>query len=126
MYEIKVKGTFSSAHNLRSYKGKCEKLHGHNWIVEASVASDGLDKGGMVLDFSVLKKMLGAILEELDHTYLNEHPYFKKNNPSSENMAKYIYDRLNKKLSTIDHRLSTVTVWENERSCATYTEGCCR
>jgi 6-pyruvoyltetrahydropterin/6-carboxytetrahydropterin synthase len=70
--------------------------------------------------------MLGAILEELDHTYLNEHPYFKKNNPSSENMAKYIYDRLNKKLSTIDHRLSTVTVWENERSCATYTEGCCR
>lgn len=126
MYEIKVRGTFSSAHNLRGYKGKCERLHGHNWAVEVSVSSDKLDKSGMVCDFSVLKKALGTILEELDHTYLNEHPYFKKANPSSENIAKYIYDRLNKRLSTMDYRLWTVTVWENEKSCATYMEGRCR
>jgi 6-pyruvoyltetrahydropterin/6-carboxytetrahydropterin synthase len=122
MYEIKVKAGFSAAHNLKNYRGKCEKLHGHNWSVEAAVASRDLDKGGMVLDFTVLKKALKSILEGLDHTYLNEHPYFKKMNPSSENIAKYIYDRLSRKLSTMDCRLSTITVWENENSCATYTE----
>jgi len=126
VYEIKVKSTFSSAHNLRGYKGKCERLHGHNWTVEASVSSDKLDKSGMVCDFTMLKKALNSVLEGLDHAYLNNNPYFKKVNPSSENIAKYIYDRLCKKLSAINYQLSAVTVWENEGSSATYTEGCCR
>lgn len=118
MYSVKVEGNFSSAHNLRFYKGKCEELHGHNWKVEVVAAKEGLDKVGMVLDFKNLRHELNKILDRLDHKYLNKTPYFKKVNPTSENMAKYIYDRLKIKISS----LVSVTVWENSVSCATYTQ----
>jgi 6-pyruvoyltetrahydropterin/6-carboxytetrahydropterin synthase len=116
MYSIKVEANFSAAHNLRGYKGKCEELHGHNWKIEVEAAQDKLDKTGMVLDFKYLKERLNAVLERLDHKYLNRIPYFKKANPTSENIAKYIYDRLKSKISNIQ----SVTVWENSTSSATY------
>jgi len=118
VYSIKVEGNFSSAHNLRGYKGKCEQLHGHNWKVEVVVAKDKLDKTGMVLDFKFVKSKLNAVLERLDHKYLNSMPYFKKANPSSENMAKYIYDNIKSKIADIE----SVTVWENNTSSATYEQ----
>jgi 6-pyruvoyltetrahydropterin/6-carboxytetrahydropterin synthase len=116
MFSIKVEGNFSSAHNLRGYKGKCEELHGHNWRVEVEIASNKLDKTGMVLDFKVLRMKLDKILEKLDHKHLNNIPYFKKVNPSSEHLAKYIYQSLKSKISGI----KSVTVWENNTSSATY------
>ncbi|MFH0762316.1 MAG: 6-carboxytetrahydropterin synthase QueD [Candidatus Omnitrophota bacterium] len=118
MFNVKVEGNFSSAHNLRAYKGKCESLHGHNWKVEAEAQSRRLDKAGMVIDFKILKKRLYDCLEELDHKYLNKIPYFKKVNPTSENIAKYIYDTLKRRLKDI----KSVTVWENNASCAIYEE----
>ena len=116
MYSVKVEGQFSSAHNLREYKGKCEALHGHNWRVEVAIAKNNLDKAGMVIDFKVMKAELHDVLEALDHCYLNNIPYFKKHNPTSENIARYIYEQLEKKLPGI----KTVTVWESENSAATY------
>ncbi|MGA2775714.1 MAG: 6-carboxytetrahydropterin synthase QueD [Candidatus Omnitrophota bacterium] len=118
MYSIKVELVFSAAHNLREYKGKCEALHGHNWKIEAVAAKDKLNKTGMLLDFKYLKSGLNEVLEELDHTYLNELPYFKEVNPTSENIAKYIYDRLKLKVPEI----KSITVWENSASCASYEE----
>lgn len=118
MYNIKVEANFSSAHNLRGYHGKCEDLHGHNWKVEASVSSRALDKSGMVMDFKDLKSAIHKILDELDHRYLNKITYFKKVNPTSESIAEYIYKRLKKRVKSI----SSVTVWENNTSCATYYE----
>ncbi len=116
MYSLKIQGSFSSAHNLREYKGKCEDLHGHNWIVEMVVKSDKLDKIGMVLDFKYLKKELNAVLERLDHKYLNQLAFFKKVNPTSENIAKYIYDQL----KPVVAQISSITIWENATSSATY------
>lgn len=116
MYNLKVEGSFSSAHNLKAYKGKCEELHGHNWRVEISVSSAKLDKIGMVMDFQELKARLYEVLEQLDHRYLNRMPYFKNQNPTSEKVAKYIYDCLRPKIKI----LKSVTVWENNASCATY------
>jgi 6-pyruvoyltetrahydropterin/6-carboxytetrahydropterin synthase len=118
MYRIKIEGVFSSAHNLKGYKGKCEELHGHNWRIEVAVEKEGLDKAGMVMDFKVLKDKLNRILKNMDHKYLNNIPYFKKVNPTSENIARYIYDTLKKTVSVI----KSVTVWENNTSCATYEE----
>ncbi len=118
MYNIKVEADFSSAHNLRGYKGKCEELHGHNWKIEAAAAKDTLDKTGMVLDFKYLKTELNECIEKLDHKYLNNLPYFKKVNPTSENIAKYIYDSLKPKVPS----LKSVTVWENNTSSAAYEE----
>ena len=119
MYKIKVESDFSAAHNLRGYKGKCEELHGHNWKVEAEVKAKILDKDGLALDFKILKERLNSVLEVLDHKYLNEVPYFKKNNPTSENIAKYIYD----KLAAYNLQLTAVTVWESENCAATYEKG---
>jgi len=119
MYNVKVESSFSSAHNLRHYKGKCEELHGHNWRVELTATHDKLDKAGMALDFKYLKMKLNGVLEKLDHKYLNSIPYFRKVNPTSENIAKYIYDRV-KKSGII--RIKSVTVWENTTSSATYEE----
>lgn len=118
MFSVKVEENFSSAHNLRGYKGKCEELHGHNWKVEVVVSQDKLNKTGMVLDFKYLKLKLNKVLERLDHKYLNNLPYFKKVNPTSENIAKYIYDCLKAQVL----HLQSVTVWENSTSLATYEE----
>ncbi|MDP3041628.1 MAG: 6-carboxytetrahydropterin synthase QueD [Candidatus Omnitrophota bacterium] len=118
MYSLKVQGTFSSAHNLRGYKGKCEDLHGHNWLVEIVIKSAQLDAVGMVLDFKYLKKKLNACLEQMDHKYLNKLVYFKKVNPTSENIAKYIYKKLKPRIPW----LNCVTVWENSTSSANYEE----
>ncbi|MDO8663055.1 MAG: 6-carboxytetrahydropterin synthase QueD [Candidatus Omnitrophota bacterium] len=116
MYKIKIEGDFSSAHNLRGYKGKCEELHGHNWKVELAVTSPKLDKIGMVMDFKFLKEKLYNLLDKLDHKYLNEIDYFKKINPTSENIAKYLYDNLKLKVPG----LYSVTVWESDKASATY------
>lgn len=119
MYEIKVKANFSAAHNLRNYRGKCEHLHGHNWNVEAVFAYRRLDKDGMAMDFKDAKAILKSAIEEMDHSYLNELKDFSKTNPTSENIAKLIYDKFKK----VSAGIKSVSVWENENSCATYTEG---
>jgi 6-pyruvoyltetrahydropterin/6-carboxytetrahydropterin synthase len=118
MYSVKVEEAFSAAHNLRGYKGKCEELHGHNWRVQAEAAKDKPDRAGMVLDFKDLKMKLNKALEKLDHKHLNKLAYFKKVNPTSENIARYIYDSLKPQV----FGLKSVTVWESENSSATYQE----
>ena len=122
MFEIKVISHFDSAHRLRGYKGKCEELHGHSWKVELSVCSGLQDKTGMVLDFTLLKKQLKKVLYGLDHKYLNNLPYFRKVNPTSENIAKYIFGKLKTQYPRLKTNIKSVTVWESEASCATYYE----
>ncbi len=120
MYEITIISHFSGAHRLRYLHGKCEELHGHNWKIEVTTASRKLNKEGMVIDFEILKNKLGKVLKNLDHTFLNDLPYFSEVEPSSENIAKYIYDSLKKELKGYPGILKKVTAWESETSCATY------
>ena len=120
MYEVKVRADFSAAHNLREVGGKCESLHGHNFIVEVVVESESLDDGGMVIDFRLLKRKTKAILETLDHRYLNELPLFAKTNPSSENLAVFIFGELSRQIDQGSRRVASVSVWESETSQATY------
>jgi len=119
MFKIKIEADFSAAHNLRGYKGKCEELHGHNWKVQLEAASHKLDKIGMVADFRELKNELNKVLAGMDHKYLNKISYFRKVNPTSENIAEYIYNKVKAKLANI----SSVTVWESDTSSATYYVG---
>jgi len=122
MYKIKIIRQFSAAHSLDNYKGKCEVLHGHNWKVEVLVSSLRLNPLGMVLDFSDLKKITANVLEELDHHHLNELNYFKEHNPSSEEIAKYIFDKLKATIAAEGCKLEKVRVWETDTSCAVYQE----
>ena len=120
MYEITVHSHFSGAHRLRYLHGKCEELHGHNWKVEVSVVSNRLSKEGVVIDFGILKQKLEKVLKPLDHTYLNDLPYFSGIEPSSENIAKYIFDRLKREWKGHPGILKKVTALESETSSASY------
>ena len=122
MFEISVTMDFSAAHNLRDYKGKCENLHGHNWQVEAVFFAEELGQSDMVMDFTVAKKMLKDLLKYFDHKYINDTDYFKKFNPTSENIAKFIYDNLKDKIKKHKCRVKQVSVWESLKSKATYYE----
>ena len=122
MFEASVKGSFSGAHRLKGYRGKCEALHGHNWDVEVFVATKKLDHGGLAIDFKILKSKMNDVLSSLDHRDLNGIVFFKKGNPSAENIAKYIYDNLKKALKKDKVSLRRVSVWETRDSCATNFE----
>ena len=120
MFELSIKGDIASAHFLRGYEGKCKDLHGHTWQVEVTIISETLDKIGMVADFAVLKKQLKACLGELDHVCLNDLPYFQDINPSTENIAKYIYKNFGDVIQPL--KIKKVQVWESETSCVVYYE----
>jgi len=120
MYELRVITHFSAAHQLREFNGPCENLHGHNYKVEVCVTSHTLDKAGVAIDFGVLKDRVGQIMGRRDHKFLNDLEPFTKENPSSENIARYVAEELTLFLENPDIRVSGVTVWESESSCATY------
>jgi 6-pyruvoyltetrahydropterin/6-carboxytetrahydropterin synthase len=120
MYEIAVEMDFDAAHALRGYQGKCERMHGHRFKVVAAVKGKELDKIGLAYDFTLLKKHLGEILARYDHTNLNETAPFDKINPSSENIAKTVYEELQKKLAGAPVSLANVEVWESPVSRVIY------
>jgi 6-pyruvoyltetrahydropterin/6-carboxytetrahydropterin synthase len=122
MFELMIETHFASAHQLRGYKGKCEKVHGHNWKVQVYVLAERLNEIDITIDFHDLKKMTEEIVGQLDHSFLNEIFPFTEKNPSSENIAKWIYDSLRKRIDNDDISLSAVTVWESETASATYFE----
>ncbi len=122
MFELSVEQQFSAAHQLRGYKGKCEALHGHNWRVQVTVSSNKLDDTGMVIDFTELKEMVSEVISPLDHALLNEVFPFTEINPSSENIAKWIFESMKKKLRKRGVSVTSVTVWEGDSSSATYYE----
>ena len=122
MYELTVEGEFSAAHLMRDYDGECARMHGHNYRVLLAVEGEELDECGMLVDFTELKREFEKILEELDHRNLNELPPFDEINPSSENIARYIFQRTQEALEE-GMAVSAVTIYESPRSSATYREG---
>jgi 6-pyruvoyltetrahydropterin/6-carboxytetrahydropterin synthase len=120
VYEVTIKKSFSAAHTLTEIGGNCEELHGHNFTVEVSVSSHMLSDDGILIDFRILKQWTDDILKEMDHKYLNDIPYFKDSQPSSENIAKYIYDRITTKACQHNLSVTNITVWEAEDARASY------
>ena len=117
MFEVRVEADFAAAHYLQDYHGKCERLHGHNYRVLAHARGNELDAGGMLLDFTILKKELKDVCNELDHTNLNDNPYFKMN-PSAERIAMYIYEKI--KTCLPECPLYAIDVYETPTSRARY------
>jgi 6-pyruvoyltetrahydropterin/6-carboxytetrahydropterin synthase len=122
VYELKIISDFSAAHQLRDFGGECENLHGHNWKIEVHVAGKKTGKDGLLIDFRLIKKATEEVMNELDHKFLNELDYFKSVNPSSENIALYIYKSLGPKFNNENVRVTKVTAWESDTACATYME----
>jgi 6-pyruvoyltetrahydropterin/6-carboxytetrahydropterin synthase len=119
MYSVRVEDGFAAAHFLTRYHGKCERLHGHNYKVLATVTGDQLDEGGMLVDFGLLKGALRRVVQELDHTSLNDHAAFQDGRPSAERIARFIYERMHAEMPGVS--LTLVEVFETDRNRATYS-----
>lgn len=117
---LTVSGGFAAAHRLVGSGGKCESLHGHNFNVDLKVEGDQLDRSGMLVDFGILKGILNSVLGGLDHGDLNEHRAFDGTSPSSENIARYIWQEVSRNLNVPGVRIRSVTVSESGTASATY------
>ena len=120
MFELIVQGDMASAHFLRGYAGRCKDLHGHTWTVEVTLLSPKLDEIGMVADFAEVKKQLKDFLMALDHVCLNDLPYFKEHNPTTENITKYICQDFAAIVQPL--KIKQVRVWESDTSSVIYYE----
>jgi 6-pyruvoyltetrahydropterin/6-carboxytetrahydropterin synthase len=120
MFDIFIDTHFAGGHHLRDYPGNCETPHGHNWKVRVTVRATKLDHLGMGVDFTVVKRAVKETLKKIDHKNLNELPMFQKENPSSENIAIFIYNDLKDELNHERYRLYSVTVKETDFQGLTY------
>ncbi|AEF94204.1 queuosine biosynthesis protein QueD [Desulfotomaculum nigrificans CO-1-SRB] len=126
MYQLTVNSKFSAAHSLCGYPGDCARLHGHTWNVQVKVKGNNLDHLGMLVDFKAIKKLLAEVVDQLDHSFLNEIPGFGQDgmNPTAENLAYYIYKKLKNPIAGIREgvTLQEISVWESPDAYATYRE----
>jgi 6-pyruvoyltetrahydropterin/6-carboxytetrahydropterin synthase len=121
MFEVTIEETFAAGHALRNYRGKCENVHGHNYRAEVTLEGAELDAIGLLVDFVELKRVVHAVLDRMDHQWLNDFPPFDALNPSAENMAKYIYDEVSAGLKTKEGvRVASVRLWETDTASAAY------
>jgi 6-pyruvoyltetrahydropterin/6-carboxytetrahydropterin synthase len=122
MFLLNVKASYDSAHFLRNYKGKCENLHGHHYVVEAGLAYEEVGAGGMAMDFTDAKRVLRAIADELDHNNINDLEPFTTLEPSAENQARWIFEEMQRRLGEPDgDHLVYVRVWETPNQWAQYS-----
>lgn len=122
VYEIYVKDHFSAAHALRGYDGCCSNVHGHNWIVETYIQCSKLNKMGFGVDFMDVKQVVSDILGKLDHTNLNDVAEFGNINPTSENIAKFLYTEMSRRLNSERVKVSKVMVMESPGCGSSYQE----
>jgi len=120
MYEVEIIANFSAAHRLRNYRGKCERLHGHNYRVHVTARATSVGEDGMVMDFGDLKRATSRALEPLDHSFINEIKPFDQIEPSAENIAAFLYEEIGRQLDDMSKVLHSVSVWESDTSKATF------
>ena len=120
-FEVMIERNFSSAHQLRGYRGKCENLHGHNYRIEIYARGRELDKTGLLVDFVELKAAADEVVNYLDHRNINELPPFDEElNPSAENLARYILERVSSRVGDERVQVYKVRCFETPTSVATY------
>ena len=122
MYKLNVTSYFSAAHKLVGYNGACHNIHGHNWKVRVGILCQKTDDIGLTIDFGIVKDELAQIMDKLDHNMLNELEHFATNNPTSENISKFIYKEMSKALNDANCQVADVEVWESEKSSMIYFE----
>ncbi len=120
MYEVTIETGFSAAHFLRNYEGKCEKLHGHNWKVQITVSAGKLDEKGLAIDFRNLREIANKFIEKFDHANLNDLPEFREQNPTTENIARIIFEKFEDAINGELVQVKEVRVGESDGNWASY------
>ncbi len=118
-----MKVDFSAAHRIVGYVGDCARLHGHNWVVEVFVSAQQLNSIGIAVDFRDVKSQIRRIIQDWDHQNLNEVAAFAEVNPTAENVAKIVFEILQKHYQNTPFAVRRVRVWENDRCAVTYFAG---
>ena len=121
-YEISTEGSFSAAHFLKGYEGDCARLHGHNWKVRAAIRTEKSGPTGLTYDFRRLRSLIQQVIRPLDHSVLNDLPFFKGENPTAEVIAKWCYEEISSRIEDSAARVVRVEVWESLQNCATYAK----
>ena len=121
MYQLFVEDHFDAAHYLPEYRGKCERMHGHRFKVVVRASATALGHDGMAYDFAEMKRLLREAMAELDHNCLNDLPAFTSMAPSSENIAAWLYARLQPQFAGTPVKLDVVEVWESPTAGVVYS-----
>jgi 6-pyruvoyltetrahydropterin/6-carboxytetrahydropterin synthase len=120
-YEVMIERNFSSAHQLRGYKGKCENLHGHNYKIEIYVRGSELNNIGLLIDFGDVKSAADEVIKYLDHRNINELPPFDAElNSSAENLARFILEYVASRIDDERIQVYKVRCFETPTGIATY------
>jgi 6-pyruvoyltetrahydropterin/6-carboxytetrahydropterin synthase len=119
-YEISTEAGFSAAHFIAGYEGDCARLHGHNWRVRVAIRAAESKPSGLTYDFRRLKALIDEILKVIDHSVLNELPFFEGKNPTAETIAEWVYREIAGRIEDADVDVTRVEVWESPLNCATY------
>ena len=122
IFELYIQTHFSAAHALKGYQGNCAKIHGHNWIIDVFVKCEKLNNIGIGVDFREVKQAVKGVLNSLDHTDLSVHPAFVHENPTSENISRYIYKELSKEINSDTVKISKIKVSETPGAGSYYWE----
>ena len=122
MYELSVKASFSAAHRIVGHLGGCANLHGHNWEVEVILRGRKLDGTGFLVDFKDVKTTVREVVDKFDHSDLNELKPFRKNNPTSEHLAAYLFKEIALRLNGPRYRVHGVRVAESPGTSILYLE----
>jgi len=120
MYQISIKRHFDAAHFVRDYPGNCAKIHGHRWIVILNIESEQVNELGLTVDFRSMKGAVDAVIDEFDHTLLNDHEQFQYENPTTENICRYLYEHLTDQVEELGSSLASVEVWESPTAGVKY------
>ena len=110
---VRRRFTFEAAHELPNHPGKCQRLHGHSYVLLVSVEGDIEPQSGMVIDFSDLKRIVNdAVVDRLDHRYIND----LIENPTAERMAEWSWQEL----APLLPGLMEIELYETERCSVIY------
>jgi len=121
MFTVSAQAHYDAAHFLKNYQGKCERLHGHRYVVEAALQAEELNEAGIAFDFVDIKRELRALAEELDHYNLNDLPQFAELETSAENQARWFFEELRDRLpAELAAGLLYTRVWETPSQWAQY------
>ncbi|MFQ3581546.1 MAG: 6-carboxytetrahydropterin synthase [Chloracidobacterium sp.] len=120
-YEVMVETQFSAAHALRHYRGQGETVHGHNWRIQVFVRGEKLDENHILVDFRTVREATEEVMHYLDHKHLNElAPFDKELNPSTENIAAFVFHQVSARINTPHCQVSLVRAWETASTMAAY------
>lgn len=117
-FRLAVEASFEAAHHLRSYRGAPEATHGHSWRVTIELAADQLDEEGIGFDFIPARATLQELAARFDHRDINELPPFDRLSPTTERLAVWFCEEMQRRLP--DARVASATVWEGPYCRATY------